>query len=167
MDTHAHAPLGLVIGHRYRVVCRGADGQIKWAEESENLVVTAGRNDILDKYYKGSTYTAAHYVGLKGTGSIAAGDTLASHAGWSEITDYSGNRKTLTMGTASSGSIDNVGNVASFSITGTATVAGAFVATVATGTSGTLVGATDFGASRAVLSGDTLEVTVTASLTSS
>lgn len=166
-QSTAHAALGLGIGHRYRVVCRGADGQVKWVEEADNLVVTAGRNDILDKYYKGSTYTAAHYVGLKGAGSIAAGDTLASHAGWSEITDYSGNRKALTMGTVASGSVDNSGSVASFAISGTATVAGAFVATVDTGTSGTLVGAADFGTSRSVIASDTLEVTVTASLTSS
>lgn len=156
------------ISHHYHVVCRGADGKIKWEDHSDNLVVTTGLNDILDKYYKGSTYTAAHYVGLKLTGSVVAGDTMASHAGWSESTAYSqANRPTLTMGTVTSGSVDNSASKATFSINGTATITGAFVATNNTkgGTTGTLIGATDFSTSRSVINGDTLEVTVTASLT--
>jgi acyl dehydratase len=48
-----------------------------------------------------------------------------------------------------------------FSITGTATVAGAFLNTAATGTAGILYGVVDFSSSRAVISGDTLQVTVT------
>jgi hypothetical protein len=158
----------LGISHHYHVVCRGADGRIKWEDHSDNLVVTAGLNDILDKYYKGATYTAAHYVGLKLAGTIAAGDTMSSHAGWAESSAYSNaNRPTLTMGTVAAGSVDNSASKASFTINGTATITGAFVSTNNTkgGTTGTLVGATDFSVSRSVISGDTLDVTVTASLT--
>lgn len=155
-----------VVSHRYRVECRGQDGALKWIEEFDNIVVTAGLNDYLDKYYKGSSYTAAHFVGLKLTGSIVAGDTLASHAGWSEFTSYSGNRKAFTAGTVSGGSVDNSGSPASFSITGSGTITGAFLATVATGTSGTLVGGGEFSTSRSVISGDTLTVTVTATMAS-
>lgn len=172
MHAHniAHAALGLTVGHRYRFTCRDAEGRIKWVEEADNLVVTEGRNDILDKYYKGATYTAAHYVGLKGAGTIAAGDTMASHAGWAESTAYSNAaRPTFTAGTVASGSVDNSAAKATFNIDATATIAGGFVATNSTkgGTTGTLVGAADFATSRSVISGDTLEVTVTASLTSS
>jgi len=145
----------------YRFECYGADGALKWVEEVPNLVVNAGLNDLLDKYFKGSTYSAAWYVGLKGTGTIAAGDTLASHGGWTEITAYSGNRKALSLGSVSSQSVNNSGSPASFAINGTATVAGAFLATVDTGTSGTLYGAADFSGSRSVIDGDTLNVTVT------
>lgn len=158
------------IGHVYHVVCRDKDGNIKWEETVHNLVVTAGLNDILDKYYKGATYTAAHYVGLKLAGTIAAGDTMSSHAGWSESTAYSNaNRPTFTPGTVSGGSVDNSASKASFNINGTATIAGAFLTTnnVKGGTTGTLVGATDFSVARSVLSGDTLDVTVTATLTAS
>lgn len=142
-----------------RFECVGADGKVKWVEEVRNLITTAGKNFVLDTVFKGSSYTAAWYAGLKGAGSAAAGDTLASHGGWSEITDYSGNRKAITFGTTSGGS--NTTTAVSFSITGTATVAGAFICTVSSGTSGTLYNAVDFGSSRSVVNGDTLNVTFT------
>lgn len=145
----------------YDVVCLGPDGEEKWRETVKNLVVTAGLNDIIDKYFKGSTYTAAFYMGLKGTGSVAAGDTLAAHSGWSEVTPYSGNRPAITWGSTSGGS--NTATAVSYTINATATVAGAFICTVNTGTSGTLYSASDFAASRSVASGDTLNVTPTVS----
>lgn len=145
----------------YRVECVGADGKVKWVEEFHNLVTTAGKTDIIDKYFKGSAYTAAWYLGLKGTGSAAAGDTLASHGGWAEVNPYTGNRPAITFGTTSSGS--NTGTAVSYSINATATVAGAFIASANTGTSGVLYSAGDFGASRSVSSGDTLNVTPTVS----
>ena len=60
-------------------------------------------------------------------------------------------------------SVDNAAAKASFDINGSTTIFGAFVTTNSTkgGTSGTLYGAADFAASRAVISGDTLNVTVT------
>lgn len=143
----------------YDVECVGPDGVVKWRETFHNLVTNVGRNDVLDKYFKGSTYTAAWYLGLKGTGSAAAADTLASHGGWSEVTPYSGNRPAITFGTTSSQS--NTASAVSYSITGSATVAGAFIASVNSGTSGILYSAGDFAASRTVANGDTLNVTPT------
>jgi hypothetical protein len=150
------------VAFHYSIECVGADGEVKWTEEFDNLVTTEGKNDILDKYFKGSAYTAAWFLGLKGTGSAAAGDTLASHAGWSEVTPYSGNRPAITFGTTSAGS--NTATAVSFAINATATVAGAFIGSVNTGTAGKLYSAGDFAASRSVLSGDTLNVTVTVSV---
>jgi hypothetical protein len=128
-----------------------------------NLVTTVGKTDIIDKYLKASGYTAAWYLGLAGAGSKVVGDTLASHAGWTELTPYSGNRPAITWGTTSGGS--NTATAVSISITGTATVAGAFVCSVNTGTSGTLYSVGDFAASRGVANGDTLNVTPTLSAT--
>lgn len=147
----------------YEFVCYTPDGTVKWRDWFENTVVTAGKTDILDKYFKGSAYTATWYVGLKGTGSVAAGDTMSSHAGWAEITAYSNaNRPTLTLGTVSSGSV-TTSSAASFNINGSATVAGGFLSTNNTvgGTTGTLYSAGDFSASRTVANGDTLNVNVT------
>jgi hypothetical protein len=135
----------------------------KWSEEVDNLVTTGGKTDIIDKYLKGSSYTAAWFLGLKGTGSAAAGDTLASHAGWTEQTPYSGNRPAITWGTTTSGS--NTATAVSISITGSATVAGAFTCTVNTGSSGVLYSVSDFAASRTVANGDTLNVTPTLAVT--
>lgn len=148
---------------RYQVECIDAAGNVRWSEDITNLVTTEGKTFLIDKVFKGSSYSAAWYMGLKGSGSAAAGDTLASHAGWSEVTPYSGNRPAITFGTTSGGS--NTATAVSYSINGTETVAGCFVATVNTGTSGTLYSAGDFAASRSVLSGDTLNVTLTVSAT--
>ena len=145
----------------YTATCYDKDGNLKWHEEVPNLVVNQGLNDLLDKYFKGSTYTASHYVGLKGAGTVVAGDTLASHGGWSEVTAFSGNRKALTLGSVSGQSVSNTASKATFEITGNATVAGAFVTDQETGTSGILYGAANFSSSRSVEDGDTLEVTVT------
>lgn len=143
------------------IVCVGPDGVEKWREQVRNLVTTAGKTDIIDKYLKGSAYTAAWYCILKGAGTIAAGDTLASHGGWTEATPYAGNRPAITWGTTSGGS--NTSSAVSISINATATVAGAGICSVNTGTSGTLYNMSDFAASRSVANGDTLNVTFTIS----
>lgn len=147
---------------RFDVVCTRPDGSVRWRESVANLVTTAGKTDIIDKYLKGSSYTAAWYLLLKGAGTAAAGDTLASHAGWSEVTPYAGNRPAITWGTTSSGS--NTATAVAITINATATVAGAGCATVNTGTSGTLYNVSDFASARDVLSGDTLTVTPTLSV---
>lgn len=140
-----------------RMECYAADGSLRWADEFRNLVTTAGKNDILDQYFKGSEYTAAWYLGLKGTGSADAADTLASHSGWTEVTDYSGDRPAITWGTASSGTLS--GSEISITMTDDATVAGGFFCTVDSGTSGVLYSAGNFANSRGLYSGDTLKVT--------
>jgi len=158
MRSNLDDNIGLV-GH-YHIECFDENGKVKWIEDIHNLVVNVGRTDILEKYFRGSTYTAAWYVGLKGTGTPAAGDTLASHATWSEVTPYSGTRPAWSPSAAASNSITN-STAVSFTINASATVAGMFLASVNTGTSGTLFSATDFAASRSVVSGDTLNVTYT------
>jgi len=97
---------------------------------------------------------------------------MSSHAGWTEVTDYSqATRPAATFGTATTADpsvIDNSGSVAAFSINGTTTVGGAFLTSDDTksGTTGTLFSAADFEApgDRAVVNGDTLNVTYTFSL---
>src|SRR3990167_9732395 len=154
---------GMKRSTKYVVECLGIDGELKWVEEFGNLVVNVGLNDSLDKHFKGSGYSAAWYVGLaSGTPSFAAGDTMASHAGWFEIYPYAGLRPALTLGSVSSQSVDNSASKASYAITATMVIGGAFVNTGATGTAGTLYGGGAFsGGNRSVLSGDTLNVTCT------
>jgi len=156
--------MNLGLKNIWEVVCLDSDGNEKWREINKNLVTTEGLNHVLSSTLDGGTQITTWYVGLKGTGSAAAGDTMSSHSGWSEVTDYSQSvRQTLTLGTAAAGSIDNSASKASYSINATATVAGAFITSDSTksGTTGTLYGVVDFASSRSVISGDTLEVTVT------
>lgn len=147
----------------YKFSCVDKDGNLKWEETFENLVTTQGKTDIIDKYFKGSAYTAGWFCGLKGTGSAVVGDTAASHAGWAEVNPYAGNRPAIVFGTTAAGS--NTATTIAYTITGTATVAGAFIQSVNTGGTGVLYSAGDFAASRSVLSGDTLNVTLTVSAT--
>lgn len=150
---------------RFDIECVGPDGEVKWRESVENLVTTAGKTDIVDKYLKGSAYTAAWYLVLAGAGTKAVGDTLASHAGWTELTPYSGsNRPSITWGTTSGGS--NTSSAVSVSINATATVAGAGICATQNNatTTGVLYNIADFSASRSVASGDTLNVTITISV---
>ena len=159
-------------GGVYTVECVGADGQIKWTETFHNIVVNQGLQDMNTKYFVGSAYTAAWYLGLvQGPGAsntYAAGDTLASHAGWTETAAYSGSRKAVTFGTATTADpsvISNSASVASFAMNATVTVAGAFLSSVASGTSGILFSVGNFtGGDKFVDSGDTLNVTYTFSL---
>ena len=152
--------VNLGLANYWKVTCLDKDGNVKWEEDKKNLITTAGLNHILDTQFHAGTQVTTWYIGLKGAGTPAAADTMASHSSWAELTGYSGNRKEWTEGAASSGSMTNSSSV-DFSITGTATVAGAFLNTAATGTAGVLYGVVDFSSSRAVISGDTLQVTVT------
>ena len=164
--------MNMHFGDLFEIECFGPDGKLKWRDTIKNLVVNAGLDDALDKYLKGSAYTAAHYCGLTdGTPTVAAADTMSSHSGWTEVTGYSeGARQTVTWGTVSSQSVDNSASKASFSINASVTVGGAFLATDSTkgGTTGTLYGGGAFtGGDKSLTSGDTLNVTVTASASAS
>ncbi len=155
------------VKHHYKIECFDPKGNLKWAEEFDNMVVTEGLNAYLTNTLKTIPGSVAWYVGLKGTGAFALGDTMVSHAGWSEITPYSdATRPAFTPGTVSGGSVDNSASVAVFHINATATVYGAFMSSNNTkgGTTGTLLGGNDFAAARSVQSPDTLNVTVTASI---
>jgi hypothetical protein len=159
-------------GGIYTVECVGADGQIKWSDTFHNLVMNGGLANMNGVFFASGTQSTTWYLGLvtgPGSGtSYAAGDTLASHAGWTENTDYSGARKSVTFGSATTANpsvITNSGTPSSFTMTGTATIAGAFLCNVDSGSSGILFSAGDFtGGDKIVDSGDTLSVTYQFSL---
>jgi hypothetical protein len=161
-------------GGVFHVQCFDKNGVLKWEDQMHNLVVNVGLQDMNTKYFTGSAYTASFFLGLiegpSSSTTYAAGDTLPSHAGWAEFINYSGNRKTVTFGTATTADPSVIGNSASpaqFSITGGGgTVAGAFLCNVSSGTSGLLFSEADFQSpgDRVVVSGDILNVTYTFSL---
>jgi len=159
----------------YKVQCHDAQGNLKWEADAPNLVVNGGLQDMNAKYFTGSSYTAAWYLGLYGAAASnnpAAGDTMSSHAGWTEVVAYSqATRPACTFGTPTTANpsvATNSASPATFSINGTTTVGGAFLTSNNTksGTTGTLYSAADFSApgDRSVVSGDTLSVTYTLSL---
>jgi hypothetical protein len=159
----------------YYVECHDKDGNLKWTAESKNLVVNAGLAYMAGSALTSVTQITTWYLGLYGAGASntpAAGDTMASHAGWTEVVAYSNaNRVTATFVTATTANPSVVTNTASpavFNINGTTVVGGAFLTSDNTksGTTGTLFSAADFGSpgDRSVVDGDTLSVTYTFSL---
>ena len=150
----------------YDMECFDKDGNLKWVERVRNTVMTGGKNDLLDKYFAGSSYTATWYVGLIDNASysaIAAADVMNSHAGWIEGVPYSNaNRLAPTWSSASAGS-KAASTYVEFTINATLTVKGAFLTSNSTksGTTGILYSASAFGANRSVVSGDFLRVTPT------
>jgi hypothetical protein len=59
---------GLKGGGVFTATCYDKDGNVKWVAKSPNLVVNVGLADMNDKYFSGSGYTAAWYIGLYGSG---------------------------------------------------------------------------------------------------
>lgn len=177
MVANKTAADSLGAGGVYTVECVGADGQVKWTDTFHNLVVNEGLQDMNTKYFTGSSYTASWYLGLmEGAGAsntFAAGNTLASHgangsSGWTESSAYSGARKAVTFGTATTADpsvITNSLSPSSFVMNATKTISGAFLCNVSSGTSGVLFSEGNFtGGDKYVDSGDTLNVTYTFSL---
>lgn len=159
---------GLSSGGVFTVTCYDKDGHEKWVDIAPNLVVNTGLQAMNTQFFTGSAYTAAWYIGLvNGTSAsttFSGGDTLATHAGWTENSSYSGSRKAASFGTATLNDPSNINNsssAASFTMTANATIAGAFLTNVASGTTGLLFSAADFQSpgDRTVVNGDVLNIT--------
>lgn len=171
---------------KYVAKCYDADGNLKWEDTIENLVVAVGKQLMLDTLLSGSAYSATVRMGLVSGASAptyAAADTQASHAGWLEsglanAPTYSGSRPTITFNSATSSGTTptnvttKAGSAAvSFTFTGAGTVAGCFIningsATI-DNTTGTLYSAGSFtGGNKTVASTDVLNVTYSTTATS-
>jgi hypothetical protein len=173
IERNASSVEKMLAGGVFSVTCHDQDGNLKWEEQAHNLVVNQGLQDMNTQYFKASGYSAAWYLGLvTGPGSgntYGAGNTIASHAGWTEDTNYAGNRKSVSFGTASTADPSVISNTASpsqFTMNATTTIAGAFLCSVATGTAGILFSVANFQSpgDRSVVSGDVLSVTYQFSL---
>jgi hypothetical protein len=159
----------------YHVECHDKDGNLKWSADSKNLVVNAGLAYMAGTALTSVTQITTWYIGLYGAGASntpAAGDTMASHAGWTEVVPYSNATRVaatfVTATTANPSVVTNSASPATFNINATSTVGGAFLTSgsAKNGTTGTLFSAADFSApgDRSVVSGDIISVTYTFSL---
>jgi hypothetical protein len=151
-----------VEGH-YHVVCRDKDGNLKWEEEFPNLVVAVGKQLMLDTLLSGSSYTTVGpFLGLISGASptFAAADTMSSHSGWTEFTNYTVGGSAV-RGTASFTSATSSGTVGGcFLVTGSGAV------NTQSSTAGTLYSAGAFSTAKVTTAGDTVSVTYSTTATS-
>jgi hypothetical protein len=170
----------------YHVECRDAEGNIKWQDQFPNLVNAIGKELMLNTLLSGSAYTTVGpYLGLISGASptFAASDTMTSHAGWSEFTNYtvggSAVRGTASFSAATSTGTTpaNVTTKAASAITytitgGGGTVGGCFLVTgsgassTLSNTGGTLYSAGAFATAKITTAGDTVTVTYSTTATS-
>ena len=171
----------------YHVECRDKDGNLKWEESFPNLVNAVGKELMLNTLLRTSgTYTTVGpYLGLIDGASptFAASDTMSSHSGWSEFTNYtvggSAVRGTASFSasTSTGSTPSNVTTCAASAITytitgGGGTVGGCFLVTgsgassTQSNTSGTLYSAGAFATAKVTTAGDTVSVTYSTTATS-
>jgi len=150
----------------YHVVCTDSQGNVKWEDDIENLITTVGKNATLDSIL-GNAGAGVVLMGLKGVGTAVVADTMASHATWAEITAIAA-RVAPVFAVAAVGA-KTTSTPTSFTMTGSATVAGCFIVlggtTVPGNTTGILFSAGDFASTRAVVATDILLVTYTVTIT--
>jgi len=154
------------VGGQFRVTCRDSEGRVKWDEIADNLVVNVGLQHILDVLFAGASQVDPWYVGLTdGTPTVAAGDTAASHAGWTEVTAYDEANRQTFVDVRTGQSVDNSASKAAFTISSDATtIGGAFLISDNTkgGSAGTLLCAAAFtGGDKVADDNDTLSVQYT------
>jgi hypothetical protein len=171
---------------RFVATCYDKDGNLKWEDSIDNLVMGVGKALMLDTILAGSSFTATVVMGLvsgASTPTYSAADTQASHSGWLEsgatnAPTYSGTRKTPTFAAATSAGVSpsnittkTVAAPVTFTFTGSGTVAGCFININGTSaidnTTGTLYSAGSFtGGNKVVASTDQLNVTYSTTATS-
>lgn len=156
---------------QYHFKCIGADGTMKWEETVHNLFVDVGTKSVLNFGTGQAATPGSRYMGLL-NGTLAKSDTMASHAGWSEITAYSQSPRPSAVFNAASGTSPTFTATTTssiqFTMNAAATVSGAFICDNSTigGATGTLYSETNFTTVRTVGSGDLILVTPTWTLPS-
>lgn len=163
--------IGFRLGGVFKVVCRDKDGNIKWTDVAPNIVVNVGLDHAIDVILGGAgeeSQIHPWYLGVTDSSpTFAAGDTMASHGGWTENTTYSeANRQEFVDANTGTGQRDNTASVATITANGSSTAGGLFLVSDNTkgGTSGTLFsGAAFSGGDRSLVNLDTLDLTYTVS----
>jgi hypothetical protein len=139
-----------------------------WAK---NGVPSAALTHILATELGAGTQVTTWYGGIidnAGFSALATNDTMASHAGWNEITAYSeATRPALTFGAASGGSIQT-SSVYQFTASSTLSIKGAFIVSNNTkgGGTGTLFATGTFSSVQTVTSGIIFKLDYVCSATS-
>ncbi len=149
------------------------DGKVIWSDVFPNVVTTQGKNAMLDKFLDLGAAYAAIAMGLHTTVGNAS-STYAAPSPQVESVVYSNATRPVPAFSAASAGVKQTSAAVVFNINGSATITGCFVALGAAGVttksdtaaSAILLSSGTFTAgSRAVINGDTLNVTYSLTLT--
>jgi hypothetical protein len=144
------------------------DGKVIGEYDLPNGITDVGMNKLLDVMFHADAQITTWYIGLINNAGFSAlnnADTMGSHAGWAESTDYDeANRVTWQENAASARSITNT-TTADFTMNTTVTIKGIFVTSDNTkgGTTGTLWSTAAFGTNVSVVDNDQLKVSYSVS----
>lgn len=188
VSYQANAVAGESVGIEgyYHVECRDKEGNLKWEESFPNLVNAIGKQLLLDTLLRTSgTYTTVGpYLGLiNSSPTFLAADTMTSHSGWTEFTNYtvggSAVRGTAVFAASSSTGLSpsnvttSTATAITYTITGAGgTVYGCFLVTgsgassTLGNTGGTLYSEGNFTTAKTTTAGDTVSVTYSTTATS-
>jgi hypothetical protein len=140
-----------------------------WEKKFPNGPTTLGLDQMLNSMFR-APGVEPWFIGLINNSpapTLAAADTMASHAGWAELTNYGeATRPIWTEGAAAGGVITNAVQV-DFTINASVLVYGGFVTSNSTkgGSTGILWATGGFDAAKAMSSGQLLRVTYSVTLT--
>ncbi len=146
------------------------NGKCIGVKDVQNLVTTEGKNKMIDVMFHSTTQITAWFIGIinaSGFTAVAAGDTMASHAGWTELTVYDEATRQAWDEAAASGGSGGTTTPSVFTFNATCTVKGMFLCSNSTksGTTGTIWCATPFASDSPFIAGDEGRVTYTPTLT--
>lgn len=153
--------VAFITGKFTYTVTRG--GVIIAKGKSHNASTTVGNNYALNTSFDAGTRLDNWYLGLIDNASftaLAAADTMASHAGWIELTAYDEATRVEWAPSAASGSVI-VSTAKTFTMNASKTIKGMFLNSVSTksGTTGTLWATGLLDATQAVVATDTFALT--------
>ena len=153
----------------YTICCYDSTDQLLWTEKSENRIVDEGLAYFLDYLFNLDSVTSQlpFYIGLLGADpEINPDDTMTSHPGWQEITDYDETERKEYIPLRNALNISNTDNPVKYTINTQNTegiiVGGSYITSdqVKGGTDGLLISASSFiNGNKRVTTGQYLTVT--------
>lgn len=141
------------------------DGSVRDVGEFRNAITLTSIDNLFDTYFLNGTPATAWYLGLiddSGYTAVDTADTMSSHAGWTEVTDYAAaTRPAWAPDVAASQIISNSTKVAYVINASGIVLRGGFVTSNNTkgGTTGTLWSTGIFSVAQTVNNGETFRLT--------
>jgi len=158
---------GVRLGGIFKVECY-RDGKLIWVEKIYNIMTNEGLDRILNVILHGTTQTATWYCGLIETDTAEAAGMTYDVPVFTESTAYDeATRPAYTEAESTARSTTNSANKAVFTINATKTMYGAALFSINTkgdhtgGADNVLLCYAKFGASRAVVDDDVINLTYT------